>query len=108
MYSLEEAAFIRKMAFDSFMDNTLPIDTIISNLENCIKGNLRAIIASENAGSKKFKLNYIRLYFRWMQVQAIKNHTFPSKYEVLSIDDICSMILGEELYNRLRNDSDYI
>ena len=108
MYSLEEAAFIRKLANDWFMDSTLPIDTIISNLENCIKGNLRAIIASENAGSKKFKLNYIRLYFRWMQVQAIKNHTFPSKYEVLSIDDICSMILGEELYNRLRNDSDYI
>ena len=95
MYSLEEAAFIRKMAFDFFMDNTLPIDDIISNLENCIKGNLRAILSSEYAGSKQSKLNCIRLYFWWMQVQAIKSHTFPPKYEVLSIDDICNMILGE-------------
>ena len=95
MYSLEEAAFIRKLANDWFMDSTLTIDTIIFNLENCIKGNLKAMIASENAGNKQFKINYIRLYFWWMQVQAIKSHTFPPKYEVLSIDDICSLILGE-------------
>ena len=95
MYSLEEAAFIRKLANDWFMDSTLTIDTIISNLENCIKGNLRAMLALENAGSKQSKLNCIRLYFWWMQVQAIKSHTFPPKYEVLSIDDICKMILGE-------------
>ena len=98
-YTLEEAAFIRKLAFDWFMDNTPPVDTIISNLENAFKGNLRAIIASNNAGSKQSKLNCIRLYFWWMQVQAIKSHTFPPKYEVLSIDDICNMILGE--YNEL-------
>ena len=36
-----------------------------------------------------------------MQVQAIKSHTFPPKYEVLSIDDICKMILGEKVYNEL-------
>ena len=101
MYSLEEAAFIRKLANDWFMDSTLTIDTIISNLENCIKGNLRAIIASNNASNKQSKLNCIRLYFWWMQVQAIKSHTFPPKYEVLSIDDICSMILGEKVYNEL-------
>ena len=101
MYSLEEAAFIRKLANDWFMDSTLTIDTIISNLENCIKGNLRAMLALENAGSKQSKLNCIRLYFWWMQIQAIKNHTFPPKYEVLSIDDICKMILGEEVYNEL-------
>ena len=95
VYSLEEASFIRKLANDWFMDSDLPIDTIISNLEECIKGNLRAMIASENAGNKQFKINYIRLYFWWMQVQTIKNHTFPPKYEVLSIDDICNMILGE-------------
>ena len=95
MYSLEEASFIRKLANDWFMDSDLPIDTIISNLENCIKSNLRAIIASENANSKQSKLNCTRLYFRWMQVQAIKSHTFPPKYEVLSIDDICNLILGE-------------
>lgn len=95
MYSLEEASFIRKLANDWFMDSNLPIDTIISNLENCIKGNLRAMIASDNAGSKQSKLNCTRLYFWWMQVQAIKSHTFPPKYEVLSIDDICKMILGE-------------
>ena len=95
MYSLEEASFIRKLANDWFMDSDLPIDTIISNLENCIKGNLRVRIASNNAGSKQSKLNCIRLYFWWMQVQAIKSHTFPPKYEVLSIDDICNLILGE-------------
>lgn len=95
MYSLEEATFIRKLANDWFMDNTLPIDTIISNLENAFKSNLRAIIASDNAGSKQSKLNCIHIYFRWMQVQAIKSHTFPPKYEVLSIDDICNLILGE-------------
>ena len=101
MYSLEEASFIRKLANDWFMDSNLPIDTIISNLENCIKGNLRAILASTTTGNKQFKLNYIRLYFRWMQVQAIKSHTFPPKYEILSIDDICSLILGEKVYNEL-------
>ena len=95
MYSLEEVSFIRKLANNWFMDSNLPIDTIISNLENCIKGNLRAIIASNNAGNKQSKLHCIRLYFWWMQVQAIKSHTFPPKYEVLSIDDICNMILGE-------------
>lgn len=95
MYSLEEATFIRKLANDWFMDNTLPVDTIISNLENCIKGNLRAMIVSDNVGHKQLKLNYIQLYFKWMQVQAIKNHTFPPKYEVLSTDDICNLILGE-------------
>ena len=77
------------------MDSDLPIDTIISNLENCIKGNLRTIITSNTSGSKQSKLNCIRLYFWWMQIQAIKNHTFPPKYEVLSIDDICNLILGE-------------
>ena len=95
MYSLEEAAFIRKLANDWFMDSTLTIDTIIFNLENCIKGNLRATIASDTAGNKQLKLVYVKLYFWWMQVQAIKSHTFPPKYEVLSIDDICNMILGE-------------
>lgn len=94
-YSLEEAAFIRKLANDWFMDNTLPIDTIIYNLENAFKGNLRAIIASDTAGSNQSKLNCTRIYFWWMQVQAIKSHTFPPKYEVLSIDDICDLILGE-------------
>ena len=95
MYSLEEAAFIRKLANDWFMNSDLPIDTIISNLENCIKGNLRATITSDTAGNKQLKLVYVKLYFRWMQIQAIKSHTFPPKYEVLSTDDICSMILGE-------------
>ena len=103
-YSLEEATFIRKLANDWFMNSDLPIDAIILNLENCIKSNLRVTIASDTAENKQLKLVYVKLYFRWMQVQAIKSHTFPPKYEVLSIDDICSMILGEKVYNEL-NDS---
>ena len=94
-YTLEETTFIRKLANDWFMDNTLPIDTIICNLENAFKDNLRAIASSDNASNKNSKLNCVRIYFWWMQVQAIKSHTFPPKYEVLSIDDICNLILGE-------------
>ena len=90
-YSLEEAAFIRKLAFDWFIDDNPSVDVLISNLENCIRNNLETAILSDDIGSKKLNLYYVKLYFKWMQIQAIKSHTFPPKYEVLSMDEICNL-----------------
>lgn len=100
-YSLEEATFIRKLAIDFSVDNTLSIDDIIFNLENTLKSDLRVIILSDDIDNKQLKLYHIKLYIRWIQIQAIKNHTFPPSYKVLSKDEICGIILGEKVYNEL-------
>lgn len=106
MYSEEEEKLIKRIASAYHLSDSLEVDILIELMENLEILRLKETILLNNSiQNSTFNIVYAKFYFRWMILQSIKSHSFPPKYEALSIDEICSLILGEEQYRLLKYDS---